>query len=144
LRDRPSFDVHDERIAPGRRPAGQIGDDRPDPRLGVRLVVPRVADLPPDRVLIVHVRRLLAPKPGTRSRLVTRFKDGTFVWPGALFRLTVDEQAADTGQRDARSGAGWVSPVPGEECERGDATAPEAGDEDAAGFDDEMPVREAA
>jgi ParB-like chromosome segregation protein Spo0J len=26
----------------------------------------------------------------TRSRLVTRLKDGTFVWPGALFRLTVD------------------------------------------------------
>ena len=30
----------------------------------------------------------------TRARLVTRFKDGTFVWPGALFRLTVEEQAA--------------------------------------------------
>jgi ParB/RepB/Spo0J family partition protein len=80
----------------------------------------------------------------TRSRLVTRFKDGTFVWPGALFRLTVEEQAAGTGQRDARSGAGWVTPVPGEEGEGGEAAAPETDEEDAAGFNDEMPVREAA
>jgi hypothetical protein len=80
----------------------------------------------------------------TRARLVTRFKDGTFVWPGALFRLTVDEQAAGTGQRDARSGTGWVSPVSGEEGEDGDAALPETGDEDTAGFHDEMPVREAA
>jgi len=27
--------------------------------------------------------------------LVTRFKDGTFVWPGALFRLTPEELAAE-------------------------------------------------
>jgi len=80
----------------------------------------------------------------TRSRLVTRFKDGTFVWPGALFRLTVEEQAAGTGQHDARSGAGWVSPVPGEEGEGGEAAVPKTGEEDAAGFNDEMPVREAA
>jgi ParB family chromosome partitioning protein len=80
----------------------------------------------------------------TRARLVTRFKDGTFVWPGALFRLTVAEQAAGTGQRDARSGAGWVSPGSGEEAEGGDAALPETGEEDAAGLNDEMPVREAA
>ena len=80
----------------------------------------------------------------TRSRLVTRFKDRTFVWPGALFRLTVEEQAADTGQRHTRSGTGWVSPVPGEEGEGGDAAVPETGEEEAAGFNDEMPVREAA
>jgi hypothetical protein len=80
----------------------------------------------------------------TRARLVTRFKDGTFVWPGALFRLTVEEQAVSTGQRDTRSGTGWVSPVSGQEGEGGEAPVPETGDEDAAGFDDEMPVREAA
>jgi ParB family chromosome partitioning protein len=80
----------------------------------------------------------------TRARLVTRFKDGTFVWQGALFRLTVEEEAAGTGQRHAHSGAGWVSPLSGEEGDGGDATVPEADDEDAAGFDDEMPVREAA
>ncbi len=32
----------------------------------------------------------------------------------------------------------------GEEGEGGEAAVPETGDEDAAGFDDEMPVREAA
>jgi len=56
----------------------------------------------------------------------------------------VEEQAADTGQCGARSGAGWVSPVSGEEGEGGEAPLPETGEEDAAGFDDEMPVREAA
>src|SRR6202043_3405746 len=30
----------------------------------------------------------------TRARMVTRFKDGTFVWPGAVFRLTPEEQEA--------------------------------------------------
>jgi hypothetical protein len=80
----------------------------------------------------------------TRSRLVTRFKDGTFVWPGALFRLTVEEQAAGIGQRDARSGAGWFSPVSGEDGEGGEAPVPETGEEDAAGFNDDLPVREAA
>ena len=30
----------------------------------------------------------------TRARMVTRFKDGTFVYPGALFRLTPEEQEA--------------------------------------------------
>ena len=80
----------------------------------------------------------------TRARLVTRFKDGTFVWPGALFRLTVEEQAAAAGQLDARSGTGWVSPVSGEEGEGREAPVPETGEEDAAGFNDEMPVREAA
>ena len=80
----------------------------------------------------------------TRARLVTRFKDGTFVWPGALFRLTVEEQAAGTGQRDARPGAGWVSPVSGEEGEGDDDPLPEAGEEDDAGLNDDLPVREAA
>ena len=56
----------------------------------------------------------------------------------------MEEQAAGTGQRDARSGAGWVSPVSGEEGEGGDANVPETGEEDAAGFNDDLPVREAA
>jgi ParB family chromosome partitioning protein len=40
----------------------------------------------------------------TRARMVTRFKDGTFVYPGALFRLTPEEQAAARTARHARSG----------------------------------------
>ena len=47
----------------------------------------------------------------TRARMVTRFKDGTFVYPGALFRLTPEELAASAEQRHGRSG--WVSPVTG-------------------------------
>ena len=37
----------------------------------------------------------------TRARMVTRFKDGTFVYPGALFRLTPEEQAAAAERRPA-------------------------------------------
>src|SRR3984957_8368020 len=64
----------------------------------------------------------------TRARMVTRFKDGTFVWPGALFRLTPEERAASAEQRHGRSG--WVDPVTGEDSERGedDGAKPEDGD----------------
>ena len=82
----------------------------------------------------------------TRARMVTRFKDGTFVYPGALFRLTPEEQAA-AAERTARRRSGWVDPVTGEDGEGGedDGTEPEAGDEDDAGFDNDDPAeREAA
>jgi ParB/RepB/Spo0J family partition protein len=49
----------------------------------------------------------------TRARMVTRFKDGTFVYPAALFRLTPEEQAAAARPR-VRPGFGWVSPMNGE------------------------------
>ena len=71
----------------------------------------------------------------TRARMVTRFKDGTFVYPGALFRLTPEELAASA--EAARTAApGWVDPVTGDDGEgRGRRhRAPEAGDEDEAGF----------
>ena len=55
----------------------------------------------------------------TRARMVTRFKDGTFVYPGALFRLTPEEQEA-AAERRAQPGAGWVSPVTGDDGEGGD------------------------
>jgi len=72
----------------------------------------------------------------TRARMVTRFKDGTFVYPGALFRLTPEELAASAEQRHGR--AGWVSPVTGDDGESGD-------DEADSGFDnDELGEREAA
>jgi ParB family chromosome partitioning protein len=81
----------------------------------------------------------------TRERMVTRFKDGTFVWPGALFRLTPEELAASTEQRHGR--AGQVDPVTGEDSERAedDGTEPEDGDDSDAGFGNDDPAeREAA
>jgi hypothetical protein len=68
----------------------------------------------------------------TRARLVARFKDGTFVYPGALFRLTPEEQTA-AAERRVRSGAGWVAPASGGEEDESadDGTAePMAGDDD--------------
>jgi ParB family chromosome partitioning protein len=75
----------------------------------------------------------------TRARMVTRFKDGTFVYPNALFRLTPEEQAAAAEPRHGRSGAGWVNPVTGENGEdgEGDSAEPEVGDEDDADFERE-------
>jgi ParB family chromosome partitioning protein len=73
----------------------------------------------------------------TRARMVTRFKDGTFVYPGALFRQTPEEFAAVADRRHGRSGAGWVGPVTGEDGESGedDSTEPKIGDDD--GFERE-------
>jgi hypothetical protein len=68
--------------------------------------------------------------------MVTRFEDGTFVYPGALFRLTPEELAASAAQRHGRSG--WVSPATGDDGESDE-------DEDDAGFDnDDVGEREAA
>ena len=47
----------------------------------------------------------------TRARMVARFKDGAFVYPGALFRLTPEEQAATAERRQGRYGTGWVGPA---------------------------------
>ena len=83
----------------------------------------------------------------TRARMVTRFKEGTFVYPGALFRLTAEEQDAAAGHRRQRADAGWVSPETADDDEGGgdDRTEPEAGDEAADGFDhDDQAEREAA
>ena len=82
----------------------------------------------------------------TRARMVTRFKDGTFVYPGALFRLTPEEHAAAAERRAVRSVAGWVNPVTSDDGEGDDfsAAAPESGDEEDAGSDNDLPEREAA
>jgi hypothetical protein len=85
----------------------------------------------------------------TRERMVKRFKDGTFVYPGALFRLTPGELAA---AERPHGRPGWVNPVTdegGDDGEGGedDGTAPEDGGEDEAdtGFDNDDPAeREAA
>jgi len=81
----------------------------------------------------------------TRERMVTRFKEGYFVYPGALFRLTAQEQDAAAGLQ--RAEAGWGSPETADADEdRGDdRTEPEASDEDADGSDhDDQAEREAA
>jgi hypothetical protein len=80
----------------------------------------------------------------TRARMVTRFKDGTFVYPAALFQLTPEEQAEAAEARRGRSGSGWVDPQDGEDGEDEALAEPEVTDEDSAGFDDETAVREAA
>jgi ParB family chromosome partitioning protein len=72
----------------------------------------------------------------TRARMVTRFKDGTFVYPGALFRLTPEELAASAEHRHGRSD--WVGPATGDDGESGE-------DEADTGFDnDDLGEREAA
>jgi len=80
----------------------------------------------------------------TRARMVTRFKDGTFVYPAALFQLTPEEQAAAAEPRRGRSGSGWVDPQNGEDGEDEGLAEPEVMDEDGAGFGDKAAVREAA
>jgi hypothetical protein len=69
--------------------------------------------------------------------MVARFKDGTFVYPSALFRLTADGQEGAAGRR--RQGVGWVSPETADDGEGGGdaSTEPEADDEAAGGFDDD-------
>ena len=74
----------------------------------------------------------------TRARMVTRFKDGGFVYPGALFQLTPEEQEAAAAHQHRRSAAGWVGPVTGAEGEGDSAAEPAAGPEEDAGFDDEL------
>jgi ParB family chromosome partitioning protein len=84
----------------------------------------------------------------TRARMVTRFKDATFVYPGALFRLMPEELAASAEQRHDRSG--WVNPVTGDDGEDGEGGEDEgsdleSGDDSDAGFDSDDPAeREAA
>jgi ParB family transcriptional regulator, chromosome partitioning protein len=80
----------------------------------------------------------------TRERMATRFKDGTFVYPGALFRLTPEELAASAEQWHGRSG--WVSPVNGEDGQGGedDGAGTEDGDESDADFEGDPAEREAA
>ena len=77
--------------------------------------------------------------------MVKRFKDGTFVYPGALFRLTPEELAAAAEQRHGRSG-GWVGPVTGDETVKA-ARPPRrrTATKTSAGFDHDDPAeREAA
>jgi ParB family chromosome partitioning protein len=82
----------------------------------------------------------------TRSRLVSHFQEATFVYPGALFRLTASEQRA-LAER-AETGPGWGDPLDtGADEEDGDPNSdPDARGEtgDTAGADEERAEQEAA
>jgi ParB/RepB/Spo0J family partition protein len=75
----------------------------------------------------------------TRARMITRFKEGSFVYPGALFQLMPEEQEAAAAHQHRRSAAGWVGPVTSEDD---NAAEPAAGPEEDAGSNDDL--REAA
>ncbi len=71
----------------------------------------------------------------TRARLVTRFKDGTFVYPAALFQLAPRERDDMATGRHAGHGTGWVEPAEeddGDGRDESDAAtvATDAGDND--------------
>ena len=68
----------------------------------------------------------------TRARMVGRFTNGTFVYPGALFRLVPEEQAAAAERRHGQAG-GWDGPVTGADGEGDGVAEPEDGYEDDAG-----------
>ena len=53
--------------------------------------------------------RVEARAKDTRARMVTHFRDSTFVYSGALFRLTPEELAMAAEQRQGRYGSGWVA-----------------------------------
>jgi ParB family chromosome partitioning protein len=74
----------------------------------------------------------------TRARMITRFKDGTFVYPAALFRLTPAEQEA-AERAPVRHGTGWIQPMNGEDGED-DGTEPEEGGDGDTGFDNDDQV----
>jgi ParB family chromosome partitioning protein len=82
----------------------------------------------------------------TRSRMVSHFKVGTYVHPGALFRLTAAERQALAKRSDTRHG--WVDPLDtGAGEDEGDRDfGPDADGEagDAAGRDEEPAEQEAA
>ncbi|HEY2616845.1 MAG TPA: hypothetical protein VGI78_05865 [Acetobacteraceae bacterium] len=78
----------------------------------------------------------------TRARMVTRFKEGTFVYPGALFRLTPEEQAAWVERQRGSADAGWVGPGTGcddsDDGEGSDSVEPQVIDEGGAGLEHEV------
>jgi ParB family transcriptional regulator, chromosome partitioning protein len=74
----------------------------------------------------------------TRARLVTHFHEGTFVYPGARFLLTPEEQAITAADQQGRVTAGWVGSVTHAEGEGDSAAEPEANHEDDAGSDGDL------
>ncbi len=67
----------------------------------------------------------------TRARMVDRFKEGTFVYPGALFRLAPEEQVAAGEQRQDHTDADRSDPADSDGGEDGGVFDPDAGADDA-------------
>ncbi len=78
----------------------------------------------------------------TRARMVTRFNDGTFVYPGAHFLLTPEEQEAAAAHEHRRSATGWVGPVTSAEGDDDSVAESDSVHDDDAGSDGDL--REAA
>ena len=78
----------------------------------------------------------------TRARMVTRFNEGTFIYPGARFLLTPEEQEAAAAPQHRRSATGWVGPVTTTEGEDDSAAGSDSAHEEDAGSDGDL--REAA
>jgi ParB/RepB/Spo0J family partition protein len=70
----------------------------------------------------------------TRARMVTRFNDGTFVYPAALFRLLPEELAAATTRERCLAGSNWVGPIADGDDADENVAEPETGDEDDSSF----------
>ncbi len=69
----------------------------------------------------------------TRARMVTHFRDGTFVYPGALFRLTPEEQQAAAVPSHGRHPTGWVGATGGDDADADGDGEPEDGADDLDG-----------
>ena len=72
----------------------------------------------------------------TRARMVDRFKDGSFVYPGALFQLTPEEQVTAGEQRRDHADADRSDPADGDGGEGDGAFDPDTGTDDT-GFERE-------
>jgi ParB family transcriptional regulator, chromosome partitioning protein len=79
----------------------------------------------------------------TRTRMITHFKDGTFVYPAALFRLTpVEQEAAE--RAPLRHGTGWVDSMSNEDSEDDGAEPEDGGGGDTGSDNDDQVDSEAA
>jgi ParB/RepB/Spo0J family partition protein len=95
-----------------------------------------------ERVAVAESVNIAPRARDTRARMIERFKDGTFVYPGALFQLTPQELAAPEGHDCLEaSSVDLADDAQAEEASdiESGATASETADED-----DQDMVREAA
>ena len=77
----------------------------------------------------------------TRARMVAHFDAGTFVYPGARFLVTPEEQVAAAPHRDCRPEVGWIGPIARAADEGDSAAGPNSSHDDNAASDE---LREAA
>jgi ParB/RepB/Spo0J family partition protein len=94
-----------------------------------------------ERVAVAESVNIAPRAKDTRARMIARFREGNFIYPGALFRLTPDEPAAAADAGD-RFGGGGADPA--DDAEGEDASGTEDGASDAADEGEQDLVREAA